>query len=129
MTIKAVFIGINRYLDSNVTDLSCARRDALALHALFVDSVPGLNASLLLDDSATFASVKAAIDDLLTNADPSDEVMLFFAGHGSPDHHLIIHDSRASDQSSMISMSELAASFRTSPAKSVLCVLDCCFSG
>jgi len=129
MTLKAAFIGINRYLDSNVNDLSCARRDALALHALFVDSVPGLNASLMLDDFATFASVKAAIDGVLTNADPADEVMLFFAGHGSPDHQLIVHDSRATDPNTMISMSELATSFRTSPAKSVFCILDCCFSG
>jgi len=129
MALKAAFIGINRYLDAGINDLSCARRDALALHALFVDSVLGLHAELLLDDGATYVAVSRAIKDFLTDADKSDEVILFFAGHGSPDHHLIVHDSISTDTSTMLAMSDLANSFRTSAAKSVLCILDCCFSG
>jgi hypothetical protein len=40
MASKAIFIGINRYADDSINDLSGARWDAVALHALFSDSIP-----------------------------------------------------------------------------------------
>lgn len=129
MKIKAAFIGINKYLDPRISNLSGARRDALALEALFADSIPALDARLLADERATAAEVRATFQQLLTNADADDVVVLSFAGHGSRDHRLVLHDSVPTDDSSMIAMSELAELFRASPAKTVFCVLDCCFSG
>ena len=38
MTVKAIFVGINKHLDVDVPELSGARRDATALWALFTDT-------------------------------------------------------------------------------------------
>lgn len=129
MPTKAAFIGINKYRDPAISNLSGAKRDAVALEALFADTIPDLDARLLTDESATLPTVRAALAQLLTNAAPDDVVILSFAGHGSRDHRLVLHDSIPTSDSSMLAMSELAELFRTSPAKTILCVLDCCFSG
>ena len=34
MTLKAVFVGINKYVDRTIPELNGARRDAMALWAL-----------------------------------------------------------------------------------------------
>lgn len=53
-----------------------------------------------------------------------------FSGHGTHDHRLVAHDTVVVDLgSSTIPMQELAARFKASRARAVVCVLDCCFSG
>lgn len=93
MTIRAAFIGIDRFNDPKIRDLQGARRDAEALWALFTDSLSGLQAQLLVDHQATAAAVRQALDDTLASAGPEDTVVLSFAGHGSRDHHFIVRDS------------------------------------
>jgi hypothetical protein len=41
MAFRGLFIGIDRYASTDVNWLSCARRDATALHALFMDTFGG----------------------------------------------------------------------------------------
>jgi helicase len=41
MGFKGLFIGIDRYASAGVNWLSCASRDARALHALFTDTLGG----------------------------------------------------------------------------------------
>ena len=53
MTLKAVFVGINRHLDPAIPELSGARRNATALWALFTDTIEELAARLLVDEQAT----------------------------------------------------------------------------
>ena len=43
--MKAIFVGVNRYLDPAIPELGGARRDALALWALFTDTIEGLHKS------------------------------------------------------------------------------------
>ena len=92
MATKAIFVGINKCLDQAIPELVAAKRDATALWALFSDSIPGLSARLLVDDMATREAVTRAILDTLSAADEGDEVILTFAGHGSPDGHLVLSD-------------------------------------
>ena len=126
---KAIFVGINRYADVQICDLSGARWDAVALHALFCDSFPGLDARLFVDGGARSVDIQSALKEVLSDATPEDNVVISFSGHGSQDHRLVLHDSAITEPESMLAMSELADLFRTSPAKSILCILDCCFSG
>ena len=119
--LRACFIGIDRYLDPSVRDLTGAERDAKALHALFLDSVPGLDATLLTNEQATTSEVKKALQDTLSLAGPDDTVILSFAGHGSPSHRLLAHDSsKQSFAASTVSMDEIAELFRESAAKYIL---------
>lgn len=130
MNIFSTFIGINRYSNSNIRDLTGAAKDATALWALFEDSVPGMNGKLLLDEHATAASIREVFDKTLGAATTEDVVILFFAGHGSHDNRLIVHDTDESDfGGTTIPMSELADRFKESKAGTILCILDCCFSG
>jgi helicase len=128
--IRGAFIGIDRHADPEIRDLTGAARDARALWSLFADSVQGFDAELLTDAAASRAAVLAALDHSLGGAGEEDIVLLGFAGHGTPDHRLVLADSaidRLADTS--ISMADVAERFAASRAKAVLLFLDCCFSG
>lgn len=130
MATKAIFVGINKCLDQAIPELVAAKRDATALWALFSDSIPGLSARLLVDDMATREAVTRAILDTLSAADEGDEVILTFAGHGSPDGHLVLSDTDPTNTAgTALPMMTVADAFKSTRARAVLFVLDCCFSG
>lgn len=130
MAILANFIGINTYADPDIRDLAGAGRDATALWALFSDTVPGIRSQIITNDEATLERVRRAFDESLGAATPDDIVLLSFAGHGTHDHRLVVHDTAVADlENSTIPMAELAQRFKDSAAKIILCILDCCFSG
>lgn len=52
MAFRGLFIGIDRYQSPDINELSCARRDAIALEALFADTLGGATV-LLTDQEAT----------------------------------------------------------------------------
>jgi len=52
MAFKGLFMGIDRYASTEINWLSCASRDARALHALFTDTLGG-EMALLTDEQAT----------------------------------------------------------------------------
>jgi hypothetical protein len=83
MAVKAIFVGINKQLDPTIDELTGAVRDAKALNALFLDSVPDLSAQLLLDERATKEAVSQAIFGTLSSATSDDVLVISFAGHGS----------------------------------------------
>lgn len=128
--LRAAFIGIDRHLDPRIRELGGAKRDATALWALFSDTLESDTLRLLADESATVANIRAALDETLGSADAEDLVILSFSGHGSHDHRLVAHDTDIDTlPSTSIPMEEIAARFKSSRARVVLCVLDCCFSG
>jgi replicative superfamily II helicase len=130
VAIKAIFVGINKHLDTSIPELSGARRDATALWALFTDTVEGLNARLLVDEAATHAEVSGAMLGTLAAANADDVVVIAFAGHGSPDGNLVLFDTDAGNLAgTALSMAGLADAFKATKARAVLCILDCCFSG
>lgn len=61
MAIKAIFVGINRHLDTAISELGGARRDAMALLALFTDTIERLSGRLLMDKAATKTEVSGAM--------------------------------------------------------------------
>jgi len=130
MALSAAFIGINQFSDPTIRDLTGCCRDALALWALFSDTIPSINAQLLLDDQATKAGILQALDVTLGAAGPDDTVIVSFSGHGTSSHRLVTHDTlRAHLDATTIEMGDLAQRFKSSKARAVLCILDCCFSG
>lgn len=130
MTIKAIFVGINKHSDEAIPELNGARRDATALWALFTDTVDSLESNLLVDERATHQALTHTILSTLSSATNEDVVVITFAGHGSPDGSLILYDTKANDlNGTAMSMAVLADAFKSSHARAVLCILDCCFSG
>lgn len=130
MSVRGIFIGINKHTDPYIGELGGACDDARALWALFSDNIPDLESRLLLDDVATVASSRRAILGALSEALVDDVVILTFAGHGSANGRLVFSDTSLADlDNSTLPMSELADAFAGSKARVILCVLDCCFSG
>ena len=130
MAIKALFIGLDKYLDSDIRELTGAVKDATALWALFSDSVPGIDATLLCNEQATHEKITHDLQACLTSAAADDIVIISFSGHGTRHHHLVTHNTslKAIDDTT-IGIEEIARLFKGSPAKAILFIMDCCFSG
>ena len=127
-TVRGCFVGVDRYQDPAITELSSATRDALALHALFSDNMPG-SFELLCDEVATAASIRTALTALQAS-EPDDVVVVSFSGHGTSTHEIVTHDADLDDLAgSCISLDELTELMSRIPARQLICVLDCCFSG
>src|SRR6266849_4991413 len=128
MALRSLFIGIDRFVSPRIGWLTCAQRDARALHALFADTF-GPGGELLTDDQATRAAVDARFQTLATCAS-DDVVVVTFSGHGSTTHELLTYDADPKDfPNTAIPLSTLAEWFSRIPARLIICVLDCCFSG
>lgn len=126
----AAFIGVDRFADSGIRDLTGCKRDALALSSLFTDTLPNIQSTLLTDEAATLPAVRAALDATLGEAGPDDIVVISFSCHGSQDHRLIFHDAdRGHYADTTLDMAEIASRFKQSKARVIVCILDCCFSG
>jgi helicase len=78
-----LFLGIDRYASPLINELSCAARDARALHALFADTLGADRAVLLRDGEATRAAIQDQFEHRLASVAPDDTVVVTFAGHGS----------------------------------------------
>jgi superfamily II DNA/RNA helicase len=128
MAVRGLFIGIDRFASRRINWLACARRDARALHALFTDTF-GPVGELLTDEEATRAAVEARFQ-ALAGCDNDDVVVVTYSGHGSTTHELLTYDADPADfPSTAVPLSTLAEWFSRIPARLVVCVLDCCFSG
>lgn len=128
VAFRGLFVGIDRYASPEINWLSCAQRDAVALHALFSDTL-GPGATLLADASATRSAIEKQFQELAA-CDPDDVVVLAFSGHGSETHELVTYDAVISDlTNTAIPLSTLTDWFSHIPAKRLICILDCCFSG
>lgn len=125
---RGLFVGIDRYASEDVNWLTCARRDATALHALSLDTLDG-DAILLVDETATKQRIEVAFE-ALTRCHADDDVVIAFSGHGTETHQLVCHDTRLDDLgNTSISLEDLAGWFERIPAKRLVLLLDCCFSG
>lgn len=128
MAFRGLFIGIDRCASSGINELTCARRDAVALEALFSDTLGGTT-RVLADGDATRKGIEAAFAEL-TACDAGDTVVIAFSGHGSETHELVTHDTDLIDlPNTAIPLDLLQVWFSRIPAQRLILILDCCFSG
>jgi hypothetical protein len=128
MAFFGIFIGVDRYQSPDINWLSCARRDAVALEALFSDTL-GDNTALLVDQDATRTGIQIAFENL-TRCTEHDTVVISFSGHGSETHELVTYDANPHDlAATAIPLDELRGWFSRIPAGRLVLLLDCCFSG
>jgi uncharacterized caspase-like protein len=85
----AVVIGVSAYEDSRIPSLRYAARDAQAFYDWLVSPEGGRYApskvKLLLEKNATNERIKDALFNWLKQAIEEDVVVIYFAGHGSPE--------------------------------------------
>jgi hypothetical protein len=124
-----LFVGINRYQARRVRRLASAVRDATALHAIFSDNLGG-HSALIVDAAATRSAIVTALEDLRHRTTPDDVVVVAFSGHGSDTHQLVTHDADPYNlPSTSLPLDEFTDLVSAIPARQLIVILDCCFSG
>jgi hypothetical protein len=86
--LHALVAGIKRYSDPQISGLSYATADAEAIANMIRSGIreDERHVVLLTDENATKRNIMVAIgEDLARVTTPSDTIILYFAGHGSPE--------------------------------------------
>ncbi|MGH3550541.1 MAG: caspase family protein [Pseudonocardiaceae bacterium] len=129
MKFHGTFIGIDRYQSPDIGFLSSAVCDATALHTLFADGFGG-EPVILADADATKHDIVSELQRLANVSCDEDLVVVTFSGHGSTTHELVPYDAdRSRLEDTALPLEEVATLLNQIPAATLVCVLDCCFSG
>jgi len=138
----AVIVGISQYDDPEIKGLEFADRDARAVYEFFRSPLSGLggfkseNMKLLLNKDATYTNMKVALFDFLKQAAPEDVVLVYFAGHGSPDPqrrnnlYLLPSDAQAGSMGgTAFRMDDMNRALAEVTAAHKILITDACHSG
>jgi uncharacterized caspase-like protein len=139
----AIVIGIDQYQDLSVSTLRYAAADAEAIFRFLTTKggVKPTSARLLVNQQATQRNLRQVLGDFLRQrALRDDEVIIYYAGHGTtePDasaeggvaKYLVPWDADpASLFSTAIPMEEIDRIFGRMSARKILLIQDTCFSG
>jgi len=138
----AVIIGISQYQDTRVPSLRYPSADAQAFYEWVISPQGGRYApsrvKLLIDEKATGKNIKSALFVWLKQAIEEDMVMIYFAGHGSPESpdspgnlFLLPYDTVYDDLSvTGFPMWDIETALkRFIKAKKVVVIADACHSG
>ena len=125
----ALVIGINAY--KHIAPLKTAARDATAV-AKLLEKGYGFNVELLLD--ASRADIIAALDKLRDKLTKEDNLLIYYAGHGTVDTssergYWLPVDADDKTRVNWVSTSDITDTLKALAAKHVLVVADSCYSG
>src|SRR5262249_40044237 len=96
---------------------------------LFTDNIGG-DSRLITDADATLNRFRDELVRLQNDSDAEDVVVIMFSGHGSDTHELVTYDTDLYNLSSTaLPLAEFTDLISAIPAKYLLVILDCCFSG
>ena len=132
----AVVIGVDKYRNSNIPQLTGAVRDAKTVTEEL--KAQGFAVTVLLDERATRERIVELLGDELPNqVGPNDRVLIYFAGHGvstgegerALGYLVPVDGDRNRLRATGISMNELTAWFEDYRCKHVMYVADACYSG
>jgi helicase len=128
VNFHGLFIDIDRCASRRINWLTCAERDAKALHALFTDNLGG-RSELLTGSDATHDAIRCQFERL-AQCESEDTVVITFSGHGTSTRQIVTFDTDTLDlENTSIPLDTLTQWFSRIPARRLICILDCCFSG
>lgn len=143
----AVIIALSKFKDPNISPLQYTVKDAEAFYQFLISEKGGRFSKnkirLLLDHEATKVNIEDVLENFLPRkAGKDDTVIIFFAGHGTPDidltdrsddgveKYLVPYDADLEKISATcIPMSEFDLIFSSIRSRRVIFFLDSCFSG
>jgi hypothetical protein len=134
---KAVVIGINNYMDSEIPDLSGAANDAAEIRSNLSEfgEFEIEDSHFLINEDADSQSIRQAISDLLWKTNSYELALLYFSGHGFQDGYgngfLAPYDMlKNAPLVHGIDMREIKSLMLNALNKQcVIGILDCCYSG
>ncbi len=127
----ALVIGINEYDDEGLTRLETAVNDASAMHDLLQRKY-GFESRLLLNPSRY--ELVRALDELRNDLGWSDNLLIYYAGHGQLDTasdtgYWLPADAEADNRANWIPVHTITSNLKALAARNVLVVADSCYSG
>jgi hypothetical protein len=138
----AVIIGVSDYQDTRIPSLRYASKDAQAFYDWLISPEGGKyspsHVKLLLDQDANGKNIKSALYEWLKQALEEDMVIIYFAGHGSPESvdspenlFLLPYDANyAAIASTGFPMWDIETALkRFIKAKKVVVIADACHAG
>ena len=125
----ALVVGNNRY--QNLRDLRSAVNDAKAISTI-LEIDYGFDVELL--ENATRKDILRSLKRLRETVREKDNVLIYYAGHGSLDHaadegYWLPVDAERDDDSNWILTDRVTSQVKAMKAKHVMVVADSCFSG
>jgi uncharacterized caspase-like protein len=137
----AVIVGVGEYRNEGITDLRYAGKDAQSVYDFLRSSAAGPfdqdHILLLKDAQATGQAIREALFVFLQKANYNDLVVIYFAGHGTPDPtrpgnlYLLPHDAdlKALASTGFPMWDVKTALSRHIKAERVIVIADACHSG
>ena len=134
MNYKGLIIGVNKYKDSTITALDKVIVDVMAIGNILSSSHLGYEKNLqaITGKDATVLKITNELEDFLTNCNQNDILFLYWAGHGSSNNDgcFITYDTECSCMThTNIPMNAVRQLIENSPAKAIISLFDCCYSG
>jgi hypothetical protein len=137
--IYALVVGISKYQDAQIGNLSFAKKDALEFYEFLKSNAGGaiseVNISLLTDEKATRSEVLKSLRNITLRSTSEDMVIFYFSGHGIQDSHekagyLLSYDTeRNNEPGSAIGMNEITNRLEPDDAKVKVSYIDACHAG
>ena len=126
VNIYAVIVGISTYTSPN-RQLQYPASDAKALYNFFTSykggTIPASQIKLLLNENATLANIKNAMNNIFTKARSNDVIYFYFSGHGGSGGYFVTYGNEK------LKYSMIEEYFKKSVAKNKICIADACFAG
>ena len=141
--LRGIIVGIDRYSDPHIPHLSCAVSDAQGVYKVLCDAIRAdeLSLTLLTNELASRTAIMHHVgEELARDSAQDDMVLLYFAGHGSPEtpgdidtssRYLVPYDTQYDRiYSTGIDMeADVSRWCDRVRAKVKLVLIDACFSG
>jgi hypothetical protein len=130
----ALIIGIEDYQDATIPDLEEPVRDASSLSNILNTKYTFEKENIRLLKNPTRYQVFQALEALSKKVKESDNLLIFYAGHGYWDEqrrqgYWFPSDGKRTDRSSWITNADLKEYISTIPSKHTLLITDACFAG
>ena len=130
----ALLIGIEKYQETKLEDVTYAENDASAIHdALVAVGYDTADILLISSNDATKTNIEYEARMLAKTVNQDDSVFFFFAGHGytiGGKNFLLARDTRRDDvEHTSVSLAYIFELFDKSQSRRVMFFLDCCHSG
>ncbi len=129
-----LIIGIDDYRDPDLPDLRNPERDAIKLYDLLVGEYAFHKEDMILLKDAKRNEIVEALDYLASVVSPKDNLLIFYAGHGTWDEkanvgYWLPSDAFLNTTANWFRNSTLVDYLKTIDSKHTLLITDACFAG
>ncbi|MCK5137733.1 MAG: caspase family protein [Bacteroidales bacterium] len=130
----ALIIGIDKYSDPSLHNLENPIKDAKRIYNTLISQYTFHSSDIILLTNAKRNDIVYALDDLASKVTPNDNVLIFYAGHGTWDEkanvgYWLPTNANLTSTANWFRNSTLVDYLKTIDSKHTLLITDACFAG